>query len=102
LEENKLKAKTVATVLKGSYYILKMSGSLLSAWLTLGWRVGRARRSFENQLVQGGMTKEDARQISEVYSELKDQMMSTVKGAISNARKSSGNSHFSLNNAASA
>ncbi len=90
------------TVLKGSYYIVKMSGSLLSAWLTLGWRVGRARRSFEKQLVKGGMASEDAKQVSEVYSDLKDQMMDTVKGAISNARKSSGNSHFSLTNAASA
>jgi len=96
-----LKASTIATVLKGSYYILKMSGSLLSAWLTLGWRVGRARRSFEKQLVKGGMTREDARQVSEVYSELKDQMMSTVKGAISSARKS-GNNHFPFPNAASA
>ncbi len=97
-----MKAKTIATVLKGSYYILKMSGGLLSAWLTLGWRVGRARRSFEKQLVKGGMASEDAKQVSEVYSDLKDQMMDTVKGAISNARKSSGNSHFSLANAASA
>lgn len=96
-----MKASTIATVLKGSYYILKMSGSLLSAWLTLGWRVGRARRSFEKQLVKGGMTREDARQVSEVYSELKDQMMSTVKGAISSARKS-GNNHFPFPNAASA
>ena len=95
-----MKASTIATVLKGSYYILKMSGSLLSAWLTLGWRVGRARRSFEKQLVKGGMTREDARQVSKVYSELKDQMMSTVKGAISSARKS-GNSHFPFPNAAS-
>ncbi len=101
MEENPLKASTIATVLKGSYYILKMSGSLLSAWLTLGWRVGRARRSFEKQLVKGGMTREDARQVSEVYSELKDQMMSTVKGAISSARKS-GNNHFPFPNAASA
>gem|GEM_PF-414063 len=97
-----MKAKTIATVLKGSYYILKMSSGLLSAWLTLGWRVGRARRSFENQLVKGGMAREDARQVGEVYSELKDQMMSTVKGAISNARKSSGNNHFSFANATSA
>ncbi len=89
-------------MLKGSYYIIKMSGSLLSAWLTLGWRVRRARKSFEKQLVKGGMTRGDAKQVSEVYSDLKDQMMDTVKGAISNARKSSGNNHFSLANMASA
>ena len=81
-----MKAKTVVTVLKGSYYILKMSGSLLTAWLTLGWHVRKARKSFEKQLIKGGMTKEDAEQISEVYSDFKDQMMGAVKGAFSKFR----------------
>jgi len=97
-----LKAKTIVTVLKGSYYILKMSGSLLTAWLTLGWHVRRARKSFEKQLIKGGMAREDAEQISEVYSDLKDQMMGAVKGAISNARKPTKNGHFSLANVMSA
>ena len=81
-----MKAKTVVTVLKGSYYILKMSGSLLTAWLTLGWHVRRARKSFEKQLIKGGMAREDAEQISEVYSDFKDQMMGAVKGAFSKVR----------------
>jgi len=89
------------TVIKGSYYILKMSGSLLLAWLTLGWHVRRARKSFEKQLINGGMAREDAEQISEVYSDLKDQMIRAVKGAISNVRKPTKNGHFSLVNIAS-
>jgi len=96
-----LKIKTIVTVIKGSYYILKMAGSLLTAWLTLGWRVRRARKSFEKQLIKGGMAREDAKQISKVYSDLKDQMMGAVKGAISNTRKPTKNSHFSLVNVAS-
>jgi hypothetical protein len=96
-----LKAKIIVTILKGSYYILKMSGSLLTTWLTLGWHVRRTRKSFEKQLIIGGIAKEDAKQMSKVYSDLKDQMMVVVKGAISNVRKPNKNSHFSLVNMAS-
>jgi hypothetical protein len=84
-----LKKNTIITVFKSGYYILKMSGHLLTAWLTLGWKVRKARRSFEKQLVNAGMLREDAEQLSRVYSELKDQMLSTVKVAIANSRKSS-------------
>jgi hypothetical protein len=65
-----------------------MGGSLLKAWFTLGWKVRRARKSFENQLKKSGMSREDAKQLSEVYSVLKDQMLSTLKGAIAESRKS--------------
>jgi hypothetical protein len=84
-----LKIKIFMTVLKGGYYILKMAGSLLKAWLTLGWKVRRARKSFEKQLIIGGMSKEDAKQLSGFYRVLKDQMLGTVKGAITESRKSS-------------
>ena len=96
-----MKAKTIVTILKGSYYILKMSGSLLTTWLTLGWHIRRTRKSFEKQLIIGGMARKDAEQISKVYSDLKDQMIGAVKGAISNVRKPNKNSHFSLVNVAS-
>jgi len=85
----RLKTKTILSALKSGYYILKMIGHLLTAWLTLGWKVRKARRSFEKQLVNVGMPREDAEQLSRVYSELKDQMLSSVKGAIVNSRKSS-------------
>jgi hypothetical protein len=84
-----LKTKTIISVLKSGYYILKTIGHLLTAWLTLGWKVRKARRSFEKQLINAGMPREDAEQLSMVYSELKDQLLSTVKGAIANSRKSS-------------
>lgn len=84
-----MKTKTIISVLKSGYYILKTIGHLLTAWLTLGWKVRKARRSFEKQLINAGMPREDAEQLSMVYSELKDQLLSTVKGAIANSRKSS-------------
>ena len=84
-----MKTKTIVIVLKSGYYILKTIRHLLTAWLTLGWKVRKARRSFEKQLINVGMPREDAEQLSRVYSELKDQMLSTVKGAIANSRKSS-------------
>jgi hypothetical protein len=75
------------TVLKGGYYILKTAGSLLRAWLTLGWKVRGARKSFEKQLISGGMSKEDAKELSQFYTVLKDQMLGTVKEAITESRK---------------
>jgi hypothetical protein len=84
-----LKTRTILSVLKSGYYILKASGHLLTAWLTIGWKVRRTRRAFEKQLINVGMPRKDAERLSTVYSELKDQMLNTVKGAIANSRKSS-------------
>jgi hypothetical protein len=85
----RLKARTILSVLKSGYYILKTGGHLLTAWLTLGWKVRSARRTFEKQLVNVGMPREDAERLSRVYSEFKDQMLSIVKSAITSSRKPS-------------
>ena len=45
-----MKIKTIIIVLKSGYYLLKIGGSLLTAWFTLGWKARKARKSFENQL----------------------------------------------------
>ncbi|OYT49661.1 hypothetical protein B6U79_01415 [Candidatus Bathyarchaeota archaeon ex4484_231] len=75
------------TVFSIAYSILKISGALLAAWLTLGRNVKKARSSFEAELVKEGMSKEDAEKISECYSELKDQLMDLLKGAVQTGRK---------------
>jgi len=53
--------------------VLKLAGSLLLTWLTLGWHVRRARKAFEAELRKGGIPKEDARRLSRPYSDLRDQ-----------------------------
>ena len=64
-----------------------MLGSLLTAWLTLGWNVRKARKAFEAELRKEGIPKEDAERLSKHFADLKDQMMSTAKDAIRQGRK---------------
>jgi len=77
----------VLAVLGIAYSILRLVGSLLLAWLTLSWNVRKARRSFEAELRKEGVSKEDARRLSECYSVLKDQMLDTVKSSFSMRRQ---------------
>jgi len=55
---------------------------LLALWLSFGWRVRRARKAFEKELVKMGMAKKDAKKLSAWYSKLKNDIMQTVKSYI--------------------
>ena len=56
--------------------------SLLSLWLSFGWKVRRARKAFEKELVKMGMAKKDAKKLSAWYSKLKNDIKQTVKSYI--------------------
>jgi hypothetical protein len=56
--------------------------SLLALWLSFGWKVRRARKAFEKELVKMGMAKKDAEKLSAWYSKLKNDIMQTVKSYI--------------------
>jgi hypothetical protein len=56
--------------------------SLLALWLSFGWKVRRARKAFEKELVKMGMTKKDAKKLSAWYSKLKNDIMQTVKSSL--------------------
>jgi hypothetical protein len=56
--------------------------SLFSIWLTLGWRVRKARKAFEKQLIRQGMSKKDAKRLSAQYSKMKDEIINTFKGSL--------------------
>ncbi len=70
-----------------SHSMLRMVGSLLSAWLTLGWNVRSARKAFEGELRKGGMSRKDAERLSEVYSTLKRELMSIAKTPFRSSRE---------------
>jgi hypothetical protein len=46
--------------------------------MTLGWKVRKAKKAFESELVRQGMKKEDAERLSRHIVKLKDQMMSSL------------------------
>jgi hypothetical protein len=71
--------EVVTSLVKSAPGLVRMSASLLWTYLTLGWRVGRARKAFENQLILQGMSKDDARRLGACYDELRESIVSAVK-----------------------
>ncbi|MGB8779470.1 MAG: hypothetical protein WCD81_02340 [Candidatus Bathyarchaeia archaeon] len=67
---------------KSSPYLARMSLQLFYAYLTLGSRVRKTRRAFEEELVLSGMSKVDAERISACYEELKNNITSTLKKGV--------------------
>jgi len=67
--------------------LLKIGGSLLAAWLTLGWNVRKARKAFEAELRKEGISKKDAEKISKNILILKNEMLSMAKNPLKMRRK---------------
>ncbi|MEM3458809.1 MAG: hypothetical protein QXN36_08000 [Candidatus Bathyarchaeia archaeon] len=74
-----MKASSIAV---SFLYMIRLLTSLFFLWLTLGWKVRKARKAFEKQLIRQGMAKKDAKRLSAFYSKLKDNIMTTMKGSM--------------------
>ena len=72
----------LATVFKSIPHLAIMALSLLWMYLTLGRRVRKTRKAFETQLVQQGMSKQDAQRLSACYEDLKDNITGMLKQGI--------------------
>jgi hypothetical protein len=72
-------ASLVMATLKSTPHLARLSLSLLWTYFTLGWKVRKARRAFEKQLIAQGMSKKDAEQLSKFLEDLKDSITATVK-----------------------
>jgi hypothetical protein len=48
-------------------------------WLTLGWKVRKARKAFEKELIKQGMPEEDAKKLGAQYTLLKNNLMEGLK-----------------------
>ena len=70
------------TVIKESPHLARMSFDLLYIYLTLGSRVRRTRKAFEEQLILAGMSREEARRLSACFEELKNSVTSMLKHEI--------------------
>jgi hypothetical protein len=76
----------VTTVVKSFPHLVRMTLSLLWMYLTLGKRVRKTRKAFEKQLIQQGMSKQDARRLSACFEELKDNITGMLKQGITTMR----------------
>jgi len=77
----------VLAILRITYSILKIIGSLLSTWIVVSWNIRKARKSFEAEMMKVGVSKEDAQKLSECFVVLKDQIKSLMKSPVSLERK---------------
>ena len=75
-------APTVKALFKSTPHLAIMGTGLFWMYLTLGWRVRKARRAFEQQLVSQGMSKEDAKRLSACYNELKNSITNVLRRGV--------------------
>jgi len=72
----------IRSVLNALLSLIRLILSLLALWLTLGWKVRRARKAFEKQLIRQGMSKKDAKRLSANISKLKNELMNSLKRSV--------------------
>ena len=77
----------IRSIIIAGLSLIQLLTSLFVMWLTLGWKVRKARKAFEKQLIRQGMAKRDAKRLSAQYSKLKDDMMNTLKSSIFRSRQ---------------
>ena len=80
-------ASIFTTVFKSIPHISILLLNLLWMYLTLGRRVHKTRRAFEKQLIEQGMSKQDAQQLSVCFEDLKNSITDIFReGIVGNMR----------------
>ena len=74
-----MKIHTIIGIVLSLTYLLL---SLFTLWLTLGWKVRKARKTFEKQLIRQGMANKDAKRLSLKYVALKDSIENEFKQSL--------------------
>jgi len=72
----------IVSVISAAVNVTRLLSSLLIIYLTLGWKVRKAKKAFEKELIKQGMPKEDAKRMSARYAALKDEALNTLKRSI--------------------
>ncbi|MDH5460017.1 MAG: hypothetical protein OEW71_03155 [Candidatus Bathyarchaeota archaeon] len=76
----------ISTIIKAGLHLSKLVLNLVFIWLTLGWKVRKARKAFEKELVKGGMPKEAAKKLAKKYSSVKDEVMKQLWSSVKKFR----------------
>jgi hypothetical protein len=75
-------SSVIAALISSAPQVIRMLLGLSRIYLTLGWRVRKTRRAFERELISQGMSKHDAERLSICYKELKNSMLTAVRGGL--------------------
>lgn len=65
----------ITVIIKAGLHLIKLILSLGIIWLMLGWKVRKARKAFEKELIRNGISKEVAKKLGKRYSSIKDEVM---------------------------
>ncbi|MDI6848062.1 MAG: hypothetical protein QMD13_02375 [Candidatus Bathyarchaeia archaeon] len=76
----------ISTIIKAGLHLSKLVLNLVFIWLTLGWKVRKARKAFEKELIKGGMPKEAAKKLGKKYSSVKDEVMKQLWSSVKKFR----------------
>ena len=77
-------SNVMVALIKSGPNLIRLMLNLGWMYVTLGWRVRRARRAFEKQLMRQGMSRKDAERLSYAYVELKNSLVGMLRfGAFS-------------------
>ncbi|MBX5320523.1 MAG: hypothetical protein QHH12_04265 [Candidatus Bathyarchaeota archaeon] len=76
-----MKLRSVASIISVILHAVRLLLSLLALWLSFGWKVRKARKAFEKELVKMGMARKDAKRLSAWYSKLKKDIINTLKAS---------------------
>jgi len=76
----------ISTMIGAGVHLSTLILNLIVIWLTLGWKVRKARKAFEKELVKGGMPKEAAKKLGKKYSSVKDEVMKQLWGSVGKLR----------------
>jgi len=77
----------ISTIIIGGLNLSKLVLDLFIIWLTLGWKVRKATKAFEKELVESGMPKEAAKKLAKKYSSVKDEVMKQLWSSVGKLRR---------------
>ena len=69
----------IISILQIAYFIFRITLCLLSSWISIKWKVRRARKAFEEEAVKHGISREEAQRLSEVFTALEGQLKDAVR-----------------------
>jgi CHASE1-domain containing sensor protein len=73
----------IVNVFIGVASMVRLLSSMAVIYLTLGWKVRRARKALEKELIRKGMPEDAAKRIGAKYAALKDDTINAMKRSFS-------------------
>lgn len=72
----------LSTLVKTALYMSRFAVDLFFIWLTLGWKIRKARKAFEKELLKNGVPRDSAKAMAKKYSSVKDNFVKSLRGYI--------------------